>query len=86
MLSSTITSKGQTTIPKEIREFLGLSPKSTIFYTEDPERKRVVLTAVTGNILGLRGVVPHKGGPIDFKKMREETVDYVVKRYQERSR
>ncbi len=73
MLISTLTSKGQTTIPKEIREFLHLSPEDKILYIPDPQRNQVMLISVTGTVLGLRGIVPHAKGPIDFKKLREKT-------------
>lgn len=73
MLVSTLTSKGQTTIPREIREFLHLSPEDKILYLPDLKKNRVILTSVTGTILGLRGVVPYKKEEIDFKKLREKT-------------
>ena len=73
MLVSTLTSKGQTTIPKEIREFLHLSPEDKILYIPDPQRNQVMLISITGTVLGLRGIVPHEKAPIDFKKLREKT-------------
>ena len=73
MFYSTLTSKGQTTVPKEVREFLHLSPEDRIIYAIDPQRKQVVLIPSRGSILGLRGSVPQSGGPIDFKQLREKT-------------
>ena len=73
MFISTLTSKGQTTIPKKIREFLHLSPEDKILYIPDPQKNQVMLISVTGTVLGLRGVVPHEKGPIDFKKLRGQT-------------
>lgn len=78
MLYSTLTLKGQTTIPKEVREFLGLSPEDKIVYSLDPEKKCVVLTPVTGSILGLKGIVPHPTGLIDFKKLRARTKKFLA--------
>lgn len=80
MLISTLTSKGQTTIPKEIRAFLHLSPEDKILYIPDPQRNQVMLIPVTGTVLGLRGVVPYGKGPIDFKKLREKTKRIVGRR------
>lgn len=78
MWRSTLTKKGQTTIPKEVREFLGVTPEDTLVYSLDPQNKRVILTPVIGNILGLRGFVPHKGGALDFKKLRAKTKKFVL--------
>ena len=52
---SVLTSKGQTTIPKDVRNFLGLEPNDKIFYPVEGER--VVLKPLKGNILDLRGRV-----------------------------
>lgn len=43
---STLTSKGQTTIPKEVRILLHLKPNDTIVYVRDG--KRVFITSVKG--------------------------------------
>jgi AbrB family looped-hinge helix DNA binding protein len=78
MRLSTLTSKGQTTIPKEVREFLHLKPKDKIVYI--PDGKRVFLTPIKGTILDLKGVVKRSTeGPIDFVKLREEVKEKVVK-------
>lgn len=75
---SIITSKGQTTIPKEIREFLHLKPNDKIVYI--PDGKRVFLTPVRGTILDLKGVVKYSNEKqIDFHKLREEVKEKIVK-------
>ncbi|MBU0693252.1 MAG: type II toxin-antitoxin system PrlF family antitoxin [Candidatus Omnitrophica bacterium] len=75
---STVTAKGQTTIPKEVRELLHLSPNDKVVYV--PDGKRVFLTPINGNILDLKGVVKHSGKkPIDFSKLREKVKEKVVK-------
>ena len=68
---SVLTKKWQTTIPKDIRNFLGLKPNDKILYLI--EGKRVVLKPLKGNILDLRGSVATKERPIDFKKLRDGT-------------
>ena len=68
---SVLTKKWQTTIPKDIRNFLGLKPNDKILYLI--EGKRVVLKPLKGNILNLRGSVTTKERPIDFKKLRDDT-------------
>ena len=75
---SVLTSKGQTTIPKDVRNFLGLEPNDKIFYMV--EGKRVILKPLKGNILDLRGSVATKDKPIDFKKLRDTTRKKVARK------
>lgn len=81
MLYSTLTIKGQTTIPKEVRQFLGLSPEDKILYYLDLEKNQVSLIPTRGTVLDLRGCLSHKGGPIDFKELRERTKRGVAQRH-----
>ena len=75
---SVLTNKGQTTIPKDVRNFLGLEPNDKIFYMV--EGKRVILKPLKGNILDLRGSVATKDKPIDFKKLRDTTRKKVARK------
>ena len=81
MSMSVLTKKGQTTIPKDIRNFLNLAPNDKILYLMDG--KKVVIKPLKGNILDLKGSVKAKGKAIDFKKLRSETkkkvADKIVK-------
>ena len=81
MSMSVLTKKGQTTIPKDIRNFLNLAPNDKILYLM--EGKKVVIKPLKGNILDLKGSVKAKGKPIDFKKLKSETkkkvADKIVK-------
>ena len=60
MPSSTVTAKGQTTIPKEIREYLKLRAGSRIHYVVD-EDGRVVLEPATHDIRDLHGLLHRPG-------------------------
>ena len=71
MLQSTVTRKGQTTIPKEIREMLGIKPNDKLFYIV--EGAKVVLKPIHGDILELRGSVQSKEPKVDFDKIMEIT-------------
>ncbi len=75
---SVLTKKGQTTIPKDIRKILNLEPHDRILYLV--EGKKVILKPLKGNILDLRGSVPPKEKPIDFKKLRSDTKKKVARR------
>jgi len=78
VFQSVLTSKGQTTIPKEIRQFLGLKPKDRLFYLI--EDGKVVLKPLHGDILELRGSVSPKQRPEDFDAIRSAARKAVAKK------
>jgi AbrB family looped-hinge helix DNA binding protein len=61
MLTATLTSKGQTTIPREVREFLTLNPGDRLEFTLSPDDKTVILRAVNVKSLQLRGFLKRPG-------------------------
>jgi AbrB family looped-hinge helix DNA binding protein len=52
-----VTSKGQITIPREVRSALGLVPGSRIDFTRIGE-DTYEITVVTGSVRALKGVLP----------------------------
>ncbi len=68
MITSTLTSKGQTTIPQIVRRALGLTDHDRLVY-EFAEGK-VVLKPLKGNLLHLRGTVRPKQVPENFSLIR----------------
>ena len=60
MPSSTVTHKGQTTIPKEIRDYPKLRPGNRIDYVVDGEGK-VVIRPATYDIRDLHGILQRPG-------------------------
>ena len=78
MLQSVVTSKGQTTIPKQIRELLKLKPNDRLFYLV--EEGKVVLKPLHGDILELRGSVPAKKRSEDFDAIRSSTRKAIAKK------
>jgi antitoxin PrlF len=78
MVGSKLTSRGQTTIPKSIREYLGLeSGDRVLFVLKEDE---VVLQPVRNTLLDLKGSVDPRGIHEDFDEIRAE----VRKRVSER--
>ena len=73
MSISTLTSKGQITVPKDVREVLHLRPSDKVLITI--ENDHAVLRPIHGNILDIGGSIKLPPGekPIDFKKVREKT-------------
>jgi len=77
MFESTITSKGQTTVPKEIRKQLKLRPGDKVFwYLEDG---RIVLRAKNRSIGDLAGMLHRPGQrPISIEEMDEAIAQAAV--------
>jgi antitoxin PrlF len=73
---ATVTSKGQVTIPKAIREFMGIHPKDKIDFVL--EENKVILRPVK-TLKDLRGSVPSVDKP-DLKKQRKFVRAAVSKR------
>lgn len=61
-MATTVTTKGQVTIPKEVRDLLGIKPGSAVMF-EVAQDGRVVITKV-----GRRG--PNARPPSRFEKLR----------------
>lgn len=60
MPQATITTKGQTTIPKEIRDFLHLSPGDKIDFIIEADG-RVVIQPTTMKVQELKGILHREG-------------------------
>jgi antitoxin PrlF len=70
MATGTLTSKGQTTIPKEIRDGLGLRPKDQIHYTLLPDGT-VVMRAKKRSVAELYGALHRQGRrPLSLVKLK----------------
>ena len=76
MLESTITRKGQVTIPKAIRDRLGVKEGEKVLFVMRGEE--VVLRVVKGTILDLRGSVQPAAHPEDFEKIRRSVKQAVA--------
>jgi AbrB family looped-hinge helix DNA binding protein len=77
---SVLTSKGQMTIPKEVRKALNLRPSEKVIIVV--EGNRAILQPLRGNLLDLGGSVkiPDREKPIEFRKVREEVKKRVAKK------
>ena len=60
---ATLTSKGQTTIPKEIRDSLGMKAGDRLTFTLMPD-STVVMHVKNKNLAGLAGTLHKKGRKI----------------------
>jgi AbrB family looped-hinge helix DNA binding protein len=83
MQPATVTAKGQVTIPKAIREHLGLKPSAKVKFFIGHDGRVFVLPVRP--ISELRGMVKYDGPPVSIEEMDEGIAAAVVARF-ERSR
>jgi len=77
MPTAKLTSKGQITIPIEVREKLRLKAGDKIDFFETEDGK-FTLRPKTGSIMDLRGCIPNLGYPVSVEEMDEAIMDHVV--------
>ncbi|GJL49834.1 MAG: hypothetical protein NPIRA01_10610 [Nitrospirales bacterium] len=68
MSTSTMTRKGQVTIPKEIRDRLEVKEGDKVFFVVRGEE--IILKVIRGTILDLKGSIKPTRHPEDFDKIR----------------
>jgi AbrB family looped-hinge helix DNA binding protein len=84
MAQSTVTAKGQTTIPKEIRDRLGLKAGSKLKFFIRHDGSLAVLPVLPAS--ALRGTVKYKGPPVSIEEMDEAIAAGVAERYERSAR
>ena len=71
MPKSTVTSKGQVTIPKEIRDQMGLKPGDRVDFAAD-RSGRMILRPINTDFRSLRGILKSKRTrPLSIREMDE---------------
>ena len=68
---STITSKGQVTIPSEVRKYLGIKTNDKIAFVIDSEGTVRLKVPRYPSIASLRGAAGSLKQPLSWKEMRE---------------
>jgi len=68
---STITSKGQVTIPAEVRKFLGVKTNDKIAFVIDSEGVVTLKVLRYPDVASLRGAAGSLKKPLSWKQMRE---------------
>ena len=68
-MESTITVKGQATIPKAVREHLGLRPGDRVKFFLHPDGTVVLLPKLP--VTALRGILKRSRRPVSIERMRE---------------
>jgi AbrB family looped-hinge helix DNA binding protein len=70
MSTAAVTSKGQITIPAEVRKKLGLKPGDRVRFIER-ENGEYIFKPKTGSIMDLEGCVNWNGKPVTIEEMNE---------------
>ncbi len=78
MIATTVTKKGQVTIPKKIREALGLREQDKVVFIQ--RNNEVILKPIKGTILNLRGSVKPRHKPENFETIRKEVKGALARR------
>ncbi|MCL4386421.1 MAG: AbrB/MazE/SpoVT family DNA-binding domain-containing protein [Actinobacteria bacterium] len=78
---TTITKKGQVTIPVEIRRLLGFKAKDKVAFRIDGDNVR--LAPAKYNLETVYGVVKPLNKPEDFKKLKQTAIKEHVKKVME---
>lgn len=82
MAIGTVTSKGQITIPAEVREALGLQPGSRVDFVQ--RRDGIVeLHPTSGTIRSLKGFITAPGRPVTLEEMDEAIAKSAAQRTHE---
>jgi len=66
-MDSAITSKGQVTIPKVVRDFLGVKPGGRVKFFMHPDGSVVMLPVLP--VTALKGIVPRRERPVTLQEM-----------------
>ncbi len=74
---SKVTSKGQATIPKEIRERLGIKPGDRVAFVVRGDT--VIVIPIKGTLRDLRGSIRPKKVPEDLEEVRREVKRRIVR-------
>jgi antitoxin PrlF len=82
--SSTLSSKGQTTVPREIREYLQLGPRQRLTFVV--EEGKVVLRPEGRPLAAIVGSLRSKASPPTRGKIRKVVSDAAVARFLKSSR
>jgi len=83
MASATVTSKGQITLPKQIRERLALAAGSRVAFREQPDGT-VVVEAETLDLMSLRGSVRPRVRGLSIEEMDEAVRRAAARRHRRR--
>ena len=78
MTSAVITSKGQITIPKPVRDGLGVESGDRVEFVE-LERGVYTVVAATRDVRDLKGMIPKPAKPVSVEEMNKAIRQHAVR-------
>jgi len=79
MSIATVTSKGQVTIPQDVRERLGITVGTRVEFAQRADGV-VEFIPLTGSIMDLKGAVAWDGPPVTIEEMDEAIGEYLAEK------
>lgn len=81
MLGTQLTTKGQVTVPKDVRDALQLDAGDKVYFVADGDR--AIMVPLKRDIWSIRGALKKyaKGKKFDWKKMRASAEKYAAERH-----
>ena len=80
MPTATMTSKGQITIPANVRTKFRLHPGTKVDFVEN-QAGELVLRPRTGDIRALRGIIKYDGPPVSIEDMNRAIARAAAERF-----
>ncbi len=77
MIAAKMTSKGQITLPKEVRRLLKAEVGSVILFEKEDEK---IFIRPTKTLLDYRGYLKGRKKPADFETLRERAKEYLAQK------
>lgn len=85
--TSTVTSKGQVTVPESIRDYLGIRAGNLVYFEIDPRAKKVsVSKSVSSTMDEIAGSLHSDVGYVDLDIVRERVAKDIAAYYAKKSR
>jgi antitoxin PrlF len=82
--SAKITSKGQITIPQEVRNAMGVSEGDRVEFVRD-DSGRFSMIPATRSIMALKGFIPLRRRPATLEEMQEAVIAGATKGHKPRA-
>jgi AbrB family looped-hinge helix DNA binding protein len=79
MSQATVTSKGQITIPKEVRDELGIETGTRVMFVRTP--MGYLLKPRTVNLMDLRGALKYDGPPLSDEEIERRVGEALAEKY-----
>jgi len=76
MSIATVTSKGQVTIPQDVRERLHIKTGTRVEFAERADGI-VEFIPLTASIMDLAGIIPWDGPPVSIEEMDDAIAEYM---------